>query len=95
MRLARFLISFTCTGGGRPTSSRLIDEPIRWRSDRPISETALLAKRAEFWDTAPAFDGRREMWLAIQAAVDHAEHGDYQMAQAIVDGANLICTDGE
>lgn len=40
------------------------------------------------------FDGQPDMWLALRAACTHAESGDWQMAQAIVDGAGLVCVDG-
>lgn len=36
----------------------LCAETIRWKSDVPLTEGQLRSKRDEFWDTAPAFDGR-------------------------------------
>lgn len=52
------------------------------------------SKRAEFWDTAPAFEGRREIWDALRAAAVAAEGGDYALAQAIVDGASISLPGG-
>ena len=49
------------------------------------------AKRDEFWETAPAFEGRKEIWDALRAA---AETEDHTLAQAIVDGANITLPTG-
>jgi len=54
----------------------------------------LRSKRDEFWDTAPAFDGRKEIWDALRAATNAAEGLDFQMAQAILDGANVSVPNG-
>merc|ERR550519_2172510 len=66
----------------------LKQERIRWKSDVPLSEAQLRAKREEFWDTAPAFEGKAEIWAALKAAVDAA------MAQAILDGAGISLPGG-
>ena len=34
------------------------------------------SKRDEFWDTAPAFEGKTEIWAALKAAVDAATRED-------------------
>ena len=34
------------------------------------------SKRDEFWDTAPAFEGKAEIWAALKAAVDAATRED-------------------
>lgn len=52
------------------------------------------SKRDEFWDTAPAFDGRKEIWDALRAGATAAEAQDYQLAQAILDGANISVPNG-
>lgn len=52
------------------------------------------SKRDEFWDTAPAFDGRREIWDALRAAATAGESLDFQLAQAILDGANISVPNG-
>lgn len=72
----------------------LCHETIRWRSDVPLTEGQLRSKRDEFWDTAPAFDGRKEIWDALRAATNAAEALDFQMAQAILDGANVSVPNG-
>ena len=37
-----------------------------------LTEAQLRSKREEFWDTAPAFEGKTEIWAALKAAVDAA-----------------------
>uniref|UniRef100_A0A090X8J2 Putative ubiquitin domain-containing protein n=1 Tax=Ixodes ricinus TaxID=34613 RepID=A0A090X8J2_IXORI len=63
-------------------------EKPRWKSDVPLMEGQLRSKRDEFWDTAPAFEGRKEIWDALKAAAYAAETSDFTLAQAIIDGAN-------
>lgn len=72
----------------------LCHETIRWKSDVPLTEGQLRSKRDEFWDTAPAFEGRKEIWDALRAAAAGAEAADYELAQAILDGANISVPNG-
>jgi len=51
----------------------------------------LLSKRDEFWDTAPAFNGRAEIWQALRAA---AECGDTDTAQAIMSAVDVTLPQG-
>ena len=51
-------------------------------------------KRDEFWDTAPAFEGKLEIWNALKAATEAAERDDYELAQAILDGAGISMPNG-
>lgn len=67
----------------------------KWKSDHPLTEGQLRSKRDEFWDTAPAFEGRKEIWDALKAAAYALETGDHSLAQAIVDGANISLPHGE
>eukprot|EP01136_Pigoraptor_vietnamica_P020222 Opistho-1_new@68793 len=62
-----------------------------WKSDVPLTRKELARKRAEFWDTSPAFGGRKEIWDALKAAV---ETEDRALAQAILDGANVTLPTG-
>ncbi|XP_053548547.1 ubiquitin domain-containing protein 1 [Bombina bombina] len=66
----------------------------RWKSDYPMTDGQLRSKRDEFWDTAPAFEGRKEIWDALKAAAYAVEANDHELAQAIVDGANIILPHG-
>lgn len=74
-------------GRNQPLKS---DRP-SWTSDIPLTEGQLRSKRDEFWETAPAFEGRKEIWEALRAA---AETEDPLLAQAIVDGANITLPTG-
>ncbi|KAI7796762.1 ubiquitin domain-containing protein 1 [Triplophysa rosa] len=69
------------------------DKP-KWKSDYPMTEGQLRSKRDEFWDTAPAFEGRKEIWDALKAAAVALECNDQELAQAIVDGANITLPHG-
>lgn len=69
-------------------------EKIRWKSDMPLTEGQIRSKRDEFWDTAPAFEGRAEIWDALKAAAQAIENQDYDLAQAIIDGANIMLPNG-
>lgn len=59
-----------------------------------MTEGQLRSKRDEFWETAPAFEGRKEIWDALRAAAVAAEALDFQLAQAILDGANISVPNG-
>jgi hypothetical protein len=61
----------------------------KWKSDVPLTDGQLRSKRDEFWETAPAFEGRKEIWDALRAAAGALEAGDHLLAQAIVDGASI------
>lgn len=80
--------------GGIRKNHPLCHETIRWKSDVPLTEGQLRSKRDEFWDTAPAFDGRKEIWDALKAATVAAENLDFQLAQAILDGASVSVPNG-
>ncbi|KAL5966612.1 Ubiquitin domain-containing protein 2 [Taenia solium] len=89
-------------GGNNWTSPRIAvgkNQPLkrgatRWCSSQPIYYSQLKQKRDEFWDTAPAFEGRQEIWDALRSAAEAAERGDHEMAQAIIDSANIILPTG-
>lgn len=80
--------------GSQRKNHPLFHETIRWKSDVPLTEGQLRSKRDEFWETAPAFDGRKEIWDALRAATVAAENLDFQLAQAILDGANIFLANG-
>ncbi|KAL8623832.1 Ubiquitin domain-containing protein 1 [Nucella lapillus] len=69
-------------------------EKPKWKSEHPLTEGQLRSKRDEFWDTAPAFEGRKEIWDALKAAAYALETGDHALAQAIVDGASISLPHG-
>lgn len=82
------------TIGSQRKNHPLFHETIRWKSDVPLTEGQLRSKRDEFWETAPAFEGRKEIWDALRAATHAAEALDFQLAQAILDGANIYLANG-
>lgn len=53
-----------------------------------------MRKRAEFWDTSPAYEGRKEIWDALKAAAEALETGNRDLAQAILDGASITLPTG-
>lgn len=59
-----------------------------------MTEGQLRSKRDEFWDTAPAFEGRKEIWDALRAAASAFESSDHLLAQAILDGASITLPHG-
>lgn len=69
-------------------------EKMPWKSDIPLTEGQLMSKRDEFWDTAPAFEGKTEIWVALKAAVDATVKDDIALAQAILDGAGVSLPGG-
>ncbi|KAB1271514.1 Ubiquitin domain-containing protein 1 [Camelus dromedarius] len=80
-----------CSGRNEP----LKKERLKWKSDYPMTDGQLRSKRDEFWDTAPAFEGRKEIWDALKAAAYAAEANDHELAQAILDGASITLPHGE
>lgn len=65
-----------------------------WTAEVTLTEGQLRGKRDTFWETAPAYDGRREIWDALRAACEAVDEGEYELAQAIVDGANISLPTG-
>ena len=60
-----------------------------------MNESDCSSRRDEFWDTAPVFEGHREIWDALKAAAVAVEGGDFDLAQAIIDGAGISLPNGE
>ncbi|XP_048464755.1 ubiquitin domain-containing protein 1 [Rhincodon typus] len=85
------------SGNGRKTGRNepLKKERPKWKSDYPMTDGQLRSKRDEFWDTAPAFEGRKEIWDALKAAAYAIECNDHELAQAIVDGASITLPHGQ
>ncbi|KAG7217077.1 hypothetical protein INR49_027617, partial [Caranx melampygus] len=77
------------TGVALGRNQPLKRERPKWKSDYPMTEGQLRSKRDEFWDTAPAFEGRKEIWDALRAAASAFESNDHLLAQAILDGASI------
>ncbi|XP_027697611.1 ubiquitin domain-containing protein 2 isoform X2 [Vombatus ursinus] len=82
------------TGVALGRNQPLKKEKPKWKSDYPMTDGQLRSKRDEFWDTAPAFEGRKEIWDALKAAAHAFENNDHELAQAIIDGANITLPHG-
>lgn len=73
-------------GDGKPLSREE-----RWTSSPPVGRTEIDRKRQEFWDTAPAYEGSREIWDALKAACEAEDTG---MAQAILSASEIKLPNG-
>ncbi|KAJ1983388.1 hypothetical protein H4R34_001302 [Dimargaris verticillata] len=64
-----------------------------WKSDRtpPITHSQLEQDRQAFWDTAPEYEGKREIWQALHSVCQASSKAD---AQAIVDSAQITVPTG-
>lgn len=69
-------------------------ESTKWKSPVPITMGQLVGKRDEFWETAPSYEGKKEIWDALRAAATAAEGNDFTLAQAILDGAGISIPSG-
>lgn len=67
----------------------LIEQQEVWTSEVPLTEGALQGRRDTFWETAPVYEGRQEIWDALKAACEAMNEEDYELAQAILEGANI------
>ena len=91
--IVSIIFSFHPVSIGR--NQPLKSEKPKWKSDIPLTDGQLRSKRDEFWDTAPAFEGRKEIWDALKAAAYGLETGDHALAQAIIDGASISLPNGQ
>lgn len=80
------LLSVTI-GKNKPLSA----EKPKWKSEVAMTRAQLKSKQDEFWETSPAYEGRKEIWDALKAA---CETDDVSLAQAIIDGANITLPTG-
>ncbi|KAG6419269.1 hypothetical protein SASPL_121485 [Salvia splendens] len=69
-----------------PETSKKIRKPKAWKHSEAITREQLTKMREEFWDTAPHYGGRKEIWDALRAAVE----ADLTLAQTIVDSVGII-----
>lgn len=75
-------------------SQQLKKEKLRWRSQAAMTSEQLGEKRKIFWETAPAYEGKKEVWDALSAAATAAEASDWVLAQAIIDGVGVSTPSG-
>ncbi|CAG8513818.1 12768_t:CDS:2 [Ambispora leptoticha] len=74
-------------GGNKPFTKK----GVTWTSETPIRQRQLKVQRDAFWDTAPSYEGRLEIWQALRCA---CESEDLTLAQAIIDSANITIPTG-
>ncbi|XP_060190063.1 uncharacterized protein LOC132619117 [Lycium barbarum] len=70
----------------RTVNKKIIRKPKPWKHPQPITRSQLMQLREEFWDTAPHYGGKKEIWDALRAAAE----ANLELAQAIVDSAGII-----
>ncbi|XP_023552879.1 ubiquitin domain-containing protein 2-like [Cucurbita pepo subsp. pepo] len=78
-----------CAGSSQTNgdgSIKKIGKPKSWKHPQPITRSQLVQLREEFWDTAPHYGGRKEIWDALRAAAE----AELSLAQAIIDSAGVI-----
>ncbi|XP_022984742.1 ubiquitin domain-containing protein 2-like [Cucurbita maxima] len=78
-----------CAGSSQTNgegSIKKIRKPKSWKHPQPITRFQLVQLREEFWDTAPHYGGRKEIWDALRAAAE----AELSLAQAIIDSAGVI-----
>eukprot|EP00250_Pteridium_aquilinum_P034592 c7793_g1_i1 orf=67-411(+) len=65
-----------------------LKKPKPWKHSEAITRAQLKKMRDEFWDTAPHYGGKTEIWDALHAASE----AQLNLAQAIIDSAGIIVT---
>ncbi|CAO3624153.1 unnamed protein product [Mucor hiemalis] len=64
---------------------------LMWTSDTPITISQLEQKRYLFWETAPNYGGKIEIWQALQVAFSET---DVIIARSILEAANVLLPTG-
>ncbi|KAJ2870508.1 hypothetical protein FB639_004612, partial [Coemansia asiatica] len=87
----------TATGPSRRQRRTVVDfgHTRHWQTgatEQRLTLERLYAKREAFWDTAPAYEGRAEIWQALRLACD--ESTDMQLSMAILDSVGLTVPTG-
>ncbi|KAK3005027.1 hypothetical protein RJ639_016766, partial [Escallonia herrerae] len=78
-----------CAGSRQTKGDRTVKKirkPKPWKLPQQMTKSHLMQMRDEFWDTAPHYGGKKEIWDVLQAAAE----ADLDVAQAIVDSAGII-----
>lgn len=66
----------------------------KWTSETAITQGALKSKRDEFWETAPKYEGKKEIWDALKAAASAMENGEFGLASVIIETAGIKVQNG-
>lgn len=75
--------------------NQISEELPRWTSEPAMTSGALISKRDEFWETAPSYEGKKEVWEALRSAAEALERGDVEQAQLMIDSANIKLPNGK
>ncbi|XP_042029360.1 ubiquitin domain-containing protein 1-like isoform X3 [Salvia splendens] len=78
-----------CAGSSQAKAEggvKQVKKPRSWKHPQPITISQLFQLREEFWDTAPHYGGRKEIWDALRAAAE----ADPKLSQVIVESAGII-----
>ncbi|KAL2496494.1 Ubiquitin domain-containing protein [Forsythia ovata] len=60
-----------CAGSSQTKGNvKKIRKPKPWKHPQPITKSQLIQLREEFWDTAPHYGGRKEIWDALREAAE-------------------------
>ncbi|GJM99016.1 hypothetical protein PR202_ga16074 [Eleusine coracana subsp. coracana] len=72
-------------------STKKVRKPKPWKHPQPITVVQLRQMRDEFWDTAPHYGGRKEIWDALRVASE----SEVALAQTIVESAGIIVSNAD
>lgn len=86
-----YIILTVAIGQNQP----LIHRQEEWTSEVPLTQGQLQGQRDTFWETAPSYEGRKEIWDALRVACEAVEDGNFDLAQGILDGANVYLPRGK
>ncbi|PIA12952.1 hypothetical protein COEREDRAFT_83787 [Coemansia reversa NRRL 1564] len=64
---------------------------IEWRAEQSVTREELEQQRADFWETAPVYEGQKEIWQALRVA---CESEDIEFACAILDSVGVSIPTG-
>lgn len=78
----------------KPLNKNLHSQSVKIEPDWSLDD--LQKQRAMFWDTAPAYDGRAEIWQALKASAEAVLQSppDYDHAQLVIDSAGISLPQG-
>ncbi|KAI8051585.1 hypothetical protein BDF22DRAFT_691381 [Syncephalis plumigaleata] len=90
-------------GGANPSSNQrrgrnsrggltLLPDRPEWTSPEPITQAELDSQRTAFWETAPTYEGRLEVWQALQLVCQ--PDTDLATAQVVLDSVGVTLPTG-
>lgn len=64
-----------------------------WTTTEPLTKEEIEKETKQFWDMAPSYGGKEEVWNALKAAIEAGDK-DIKMARTILECAGVIMPDG-